>query len=89
MLIMAFIKHPCNKKTNPEINLKTQNSFLLFKIKNRPLIKKVHLNYSLKFQILKMKTKFKVTFPIVNNKGLRLQKWEQNNLKKIVFIPHL
>ena len=89
MLIMAFIKHLCNKKMNKEINLKTKNSFLLFKTKNRLLIKKVHLNYSLKFQILRMKTKFKATFQIVNNKGLRRQKWEQNNHKRIVFILHL
>lgn len=86
MLIMVYIKHPYNKRIRKEISLKLQNCFKMFKIKNNLWILKVLPNNNRKLVNLNKKIKLLAVSQIINNKGSKQQKWEQNNHIKIVFV---
>jgi len=86
MLIMVYIKHLYNKKICKEISLKVKNCFKMLKIKNNLSILKALLNNNLKFVNLNKKIKLSAVYQIINNKGLKQQKWALNNHTKIVFV---
>ncbi len=55
-------------------------------IKNNLQILKALLNNNLKFVNLNKKIKLSAVYQIINNKGLKQQKWALNNHTKIVFV---